>query len=245
MTSFSYPFIFGLHRFWRLKSNLYETPHVNAKTNWLLKIVYFSHFVPGMTDPQIRGMVLQIKPEIILTPSGDGWNYKMVTPYKTREVEFVNGQEIDYVSIIGKPVKVRYTLSPETHVYKCGSGYVSITGKPVKVRYILSPETHVYKCGSGYVSISGKPVKVWYTFKSWNPCLQVWQWLCVHHWKACQGKIHLKSWNPCLQVWQLLCVHHWKACQGKIYICTCVVFDPLRRVDIHWHVHLWEKKLLT
>ena len=36
-----------------------------------------------MSDPQIRAMVTQIRPEIILTPQGDGWEYKMVTPHKT------------------------------------------------------------------------------------------------------------------------------------------------------------------
>lgn len=73
-----------------------------------------------MTDPQIRGFVTQIRPEIIFTPSGSGWNYKMVTPQKTREVTFKSGDEIDYVSIVGKPVKSKMEVDgnilKETHV---------------------------------------------------------------------------------------------------------------------------------
>ena len=62
--------------------------------------------IAGMTNPQIRGMICSLKPEIEISQTGDVWEFKMITPQSTRVTSFTNGQEIDTTSIVGKPVKV-------------------------------------------------------------------------------------------------------------------------------------------
>jgi len=62
--------------------------------------------VTGMTNPQIRAMICSLKPEIEIAKNGDEWEFKMYTTQSTRNVSFTSGQEIDTLSIVGKPVKV-------------------------------------------------------------------------------------------------------------------------------------------
>jgi len=54
----------------------------------------------------MRSMILRMKPEIELIRNGVGWTYNLITPQGTRSVDFKSGQIVDYVSLIGKPVKV-------------------------------------------------------------------------------------------------------------------------------------------
>ena len=67
--------------------------------------------VTGMTNPQIRAMICSLKPEIEIAKNGDEWEFKMYTPQSTRNVSFTSGQEIDTLSIVGKPVKVMKAAS--------------------------------------------------------------------------------------------------------------------------------------
>ncbi|ELT99642.1 hypothetical protein CAPTEDRAFT_227713 [Capitella teleta] len=68
----------------------------------------------GMNDPQTRGFILAIKPTLELSRDGEQWTYKMSTPQADRTVSFKNGQEIDYVSVVGKPVKATMTVEGST-----------------------------------------------------------------------------------------------------------------------------------
>ncbi|KAK2189267.1 hypothetical protein NP493_111g01022 [Ridgeia piscesae] len=73
----------------------------------------------GMTNPQIRAMICSLKPEIEIAKNGDEWEFKMYTTQSTRNVSFTSGQEIDTLSIVGKPVKsvmvVEGNVMKETH----------------------------------------------------------------------------------------------------------------------------------
>jgi hypothetical protein len=55
-------------------------------------------------------MILNLKPEIELIPHDDGWTYNLITEQGTRSVNFKSGQIVDYVSLIGRPVKVTMNM---------------------------------------------------------------------------------------------------------------------------------------
>ncbi|KAK2169448.1 hypothetical protein LSH36_10g14050 [Paralvinella palmiformis] len=73
----------------------------------------------GLKDADMRSMILRMKPEIELIRNGVGWTYNLITPQGTRSVDFKSGQIVDYVSLIGKPVKAEMTIEGhhliETH----------------------------------------------------------------------------------------------------------------------------------
>ena len=67
-------------------------------------------FVAGVTDPKIRGFVLSIKPTLRISNDGETWTVEMITPHSEQMVTFKNGQEIEHVSVVGKPEKVSWSL---------------------------------------------------------------------------------------------------------------------------------------
>ena len=62
--------------------------------------------VSGLKDAETRGVMLRLKPEIELIQNDEHWTYNLITEQGTRSVDFKSGQIVDYVSLIGRPVKV-------------------------------------------------------------------------------------------------------------------------------------------
>ena len=74
--------------------------------------MYHSYFYPslpdaGLNDLTMREMIMGLKVELNITQDGDSWEFKMIAPHATRCVTFKNGDEVDQVSIVGRPVKVQ------------------------------------------------------------------------------------------------------------------------------------------
>lgn len=69
--------------------------------------VWFPISSLGLTDANMRQLVLSLRPELCLEKKADDmWQIKLIAPSTTKVIDFKSGDEVDQISIVGRPVKV-------------------------------------------------------------------------------------------------------------------------------------------